>query len=583
MTIARSMILLLVVCSLSAIAQTYPITNIKISLPNNPVAAVSSWPASALTIAVSANKEIDLLGGQNKILVSIKKGGAQVCGSYSPASAPKFSFDNGAKTWNGRDALALIGQTCTLPPGDYQLAVQIFNYNNGKTIATSAEQTRPFAIKDEGMNTAANTKIPVSPPDMRAADTIAKKNGGGVSINFGGLGIRLGRKPAPQTIPACGEIIAATRITCAGRSLNSNGLSYNITIKFTNKPYDGVKACAFNLSDIKVLSKGTISEQSAKLPQVIASTESVIYTFKYTPAAKSTEDAKFNLLGTWDNNAIMPELKPVIKLPACLNCDCGTWDDLKVAGVSAAIKYSPENKINWKCGQVFKFSTVYQCTAGAVAGDCKATTAWEITKDGAILKTGTGANTAGDEFTPSGNGIYTIALNARCSDVPCAQVVYTLMVADCQTDTPVTPQNPVTPVVAVVTPPVNTTLVNTVTTLPNTTAQGNPQHKKQQQVTSSVPYYVIKPEYTGEVVNVKDTLCLQIENNYSSATNQFTYTISNLANNKTSAQVKLNVANNQGMIRVMLPLQKSVVGTGEPGMLVLNDYKRYYYISFKRN
>ncbi|MEJ7693430.1 SdrD B-like domain-containing protein [Daejeonella sp.] len=86
-----------------------------------------------------------------------------------------------------------------------------------------------------------------------------------------------------------------------------------------------------------------------------------------------------------------------------------------------------------------------------------------------------------------------------------------------------------------------------------------------------------------EIIVAGDTLFLQIENNYSSGSNQFTYTIRNLSNNKTSQLTKLDIKNSQGLIRIALPIQNSVVGKGETGMLTLNDSKKYYYIRFKRN
>lgn len=95
-------------------------------------------------------------------------------------------------------------------------------------------------------------------------------------------------------------------------------------------------------------------------------------------------------------------------------------------------------------------------------------------------------------------------------------------------------------------------------------------------------YYSISSEYSGEVIEAKDTLFLQVENNYSSGSNKFTYTIKNLSNNKTSLLTKLDIKNNQGLIRIALPIQNSVVGKGETGILTLCDYKKYYYINFKR-
>ena len=98
-----------------------------------------------------------------------------------------------------------------------------------------------------------------------------------------------------------------------------------------------------------------------------------------------------------------------------------------------------------------------------------------------------------------------------------------------------------------------------------------------------VPVYSLSVEYPNEVVNVTDTLSFQIDNNYSSGSNKLSYTITNLTNNQVSPLTKLGTKNNQGLIRIHLPLQNSGVARGETGLLTLTDYKKYYYISFKRN
>jgi hypothetical protein len=49
--------------------------------------------------------------------------------------------------------MALIGQGCTLPPGDYELSVQFFGYSNGKTIAFSEEKIKAFSIRGNEQQT----------------------------------------------------------------------------------------------------------------------------------------------------------------------------------------------------------------------------------------------------------------------------------------------------------------------------------------------------------------------------------------------------------------------------------------------
>ena len=102
-----------------------------------------------------------------------------------------------------------------------------------------------------------------------------------------------------------------------------------------------------------------------------------------------------------------------------------------------------------------------------------------------------------------------------------------------------------------------------------------------QPIAKQAVYYPLNLEIPREPVNVGDTLYFQFENKSLSSANPLSYTIKNSLSNKTSAPTK--VINRQGLIRIALPLQNSVVQNGETGILIMNDFKRYYYISFKRN
>ncbi len=95
-------------------------------------------------------------------------------------------------------------------------------------------------------------------------------------------------------------------------------------------------------------------------------------------------------------------------------------------------------------------------------------------------------------------------------------------------------------------------------------------------------YYSLSTEYSNEVVEVNDTLFLQIDNNYSSGSNQLSYTIRNLTNNKISALTKLDIAASQGINRITLPIQNSGVANGESGILTLYDNNKYYFLNFRR-
>ena len=583
---ARLLTILFIVFSVHAFAQNYPITGILISFPPHPSNTLADWPNSKFTINASTlttNGKIDGAIVESRILVIIKSKGVKVCGAYTPTSAPAAKFNTGNKIWTGTNAMALLGQDCSLPPGDYELSVQFWGSSSGRPIAFSEEKVQAFSIQANNQTATPNPKLPDTnvEPDANAGSK------GGFSININGLGgILFGG--AKKTAPACGKITAVTRIICAGRNQQSGLTSYNITIIFTNNPIDQVKSCTFVLNAITTQSKGSLKFPDQALPVAVASTAKVSYTFIYTPASAKATDAQFTMSGTWEGNAIPLELKPAFKLPVCLDCSCGTWDNLTVANppglasAAAAVnssKYESGKAIAWHCGLPFNFSSTYQRSGGAA--ECKVATTCDIQKDGTSIKTVNGTNNINDTFTPAGNGIYTITLNANCGGITCPPAVYTVLVKDCQTEAPPNPpaDPPLNPVTIVPKIPVTVPPINVQVHIP----ASNPKKQDKQLNNTGHFYYIIPPEYTGEVVNAADTLFLQVENNYSSGSNQLTYTIRNLSNEKTSGSTNLKVTNNQGLIRIALPLQNTVVAKGETGLFIMGDYKKYYYISFKRN
>jgi hypothetical protein len=145
----QALSLLLMLLCLWADAQNYPVTGITISLPANPDASIVNWKtgASMLTITASAkmfNGRVDESAETSKILVVIKKGGSKVCGTYTASSAPTANFTTASKIWTGNNAVSLLGQECTLTPGDYELCVQFFNPQGSMPL--SAEKCKSFSI-----------------------------------------------------------------------------------------------------------------------------------------------------------------------------------------------------------------------------------------------------------------------------------------------------------------------------------------------------------------------------------------------------------------------------------------------------
>ena len=149
---------LLLVTSVQLVAQSYPITGITISLPANPDASTTNWSSGTSLFMITAtakgvNGRVDVAVENSKILVVIKKSGGKICGAYTSGSAPSASFNAVTKVWRGSSALSLLGQDCTLPPGEYELCVQFFGNGPTGLMALSEEKCKAFAIKGNEQQT----------------------------------------------------------------------------------------------------------------------------------------------------------------------------------------------------------------------------------------------------------------------------------------------------------------------------------------------------------------------------------------------------------------------------------------------
>lgn len=137
--------------ALPFLAHAYPITGITISLPANPDASTAKWGTgfSVLSITVTgklANGRVDTSLEGSKILVFVKRNGARICGAYTSASAPSANFTGATRTWRGTEAVSLLGKECTLPPGDYELCVQMFGQGATGISPLSEEKRQAFSI-----------------------------------------------------------------------------------------------------------------------------------------------------------------------------------------------------------------------------------------------------------------------------------------------------------------------------------------------------------------------------------------------------------------------------------------------------
>ena len=143
---------LVVLVSIQLSAQTFPITSINISIPVNPNSNTANWSTGSSLVMITANArmvngKIDDRVRDSKILVVIKKNGSKVCGSNTLNSAPSSNFNSSTKVWSGANAVSLLAQECSLPPGDYELSVQFFADAGAAPMPISEEKRKLFTIK----------------------------------------------------------------------------------------------------------------------------------------------------------------------------------------------------------------------------------------------------------------------------------------------------------------------------------------------------------------------------------------------------------------------------------------------------
>ncbi len=151
------------------------ITGVTITMPANVPANTSNWASTMPPILIAAkgamqNGQLNGMVIESKMLVTIKRNGAKVCGMYTKSTAPSANFTTAVKTWNGSEVVNLLGQDCQLQPGSYELCVQFFSMTPTRELST--EVCKPFTIADAATpNTGGNPGISTSkftPPNNLA-------------------------------------------------------------------------------------------------------------------------------------------------------------------------------------------------------------------------------------------------------------------------------------------------------------------------------------------------------------------------------------------------------------------------------
>ena len=172
----KNLALLLLVVSVQLFAQEYPVTGISINLPPSPDANTAAWASSAPVLSVTVNSTPDFIKRlkECRIVLTIKQGDMNVCGSKEGSV---FSFGSApVKVWTGSNAVALLGQDCTLKPGEYQLCAQVFGGDQGAVRAISREVCKPFTIKaPEEVQQNYQAPQPVNPADKSSLSDVDAK------------------------------------------------------------------------------------------------------------------------------------------------------------------------------------------------------------------------------------------------------------------------------------------------------------------------------------------------------------------------------------------------------------------------
>lgn len=144
-------LLFLLVITIQAIAQNYPVTGINISLSGSPDPNTANWKSGTSLLTISAttladNGRIAPIVLASKILVTIKKGGVKAYGDYTINSAPASDFNTPSKIYKGDSAVSFIGKSFILAPGDYEICVQFFGDGAAGLTPISEEKTKAFSI-----------------------------------------------------------------------------------------------------------------------------------------------------------------------------------------------------------------------------------------------------------------------------------------------------------------------------------------------------------------------------------------------------------------------------------------------------
>ncbi len=115
-----------------------------ITMPANPPANVAEWAQPFIISAmIQQGTPNDIKSDECKMVISIKSDGKPVCGKYTSTNAPYYKFHSIVMSIYKEEILSHLGE-CVLKPGQYELCVEFFGFNN-RVMGSSC---KPFTIAD---------------------------------------------------------------------------------------------------------------------------------------------------------------------------------------------------------------------------------------------------------------------------------------------------------------------------------------------------------------------------------------------------------------------------------------------------
>lgn len=200
----RIISLLITLCSLAAMGQ-YPVSSISITIANNPPANTADWVTAMPPLMITAQAKLvqgkmDPRVQESRILVTIKNGSNKICGSFTQQTAPLANFNSATKNWSGAVAIGLLGNSCVLQPGTYQLCVQFFS-SYAPIEPLSNEVCKSFTIADTKQSTV------IAPQNLMPPDGFITP-----SPNNGQLTLRWTKPQVVPPAPVNSDIMYKVRI-----------------------------------------------------------------------------------------------------------------------------------------------------------------------------------------------------------------------------------------------------------------------------------------------------------------------------------------------------------------------------------